>query len=117
MSISSQQFESYLPVYDTVPEKWEDARAFLVEELKKISNAVNVRQIGWYIDEEVLAGGFLYSLTNTQQFRTIFRKSIEFGTLPNSSAKSVAHSIPVDGTFKLVRIWLAASDPVGLTGS
>lgn len=116
MSISSQQFEAYLPVYDAIPEDWQEARQFIVEQLKKISNAVNVREIGWYIDEEILSGGSLYSLTNNQDFRSIFRKAIDFGTLPNSSAKSVAHLIPVDATFKLVRIWLSATDPIGLTG-
>jgi hypothetical protein len=54
--LDSQEFESYVPVYDTVPEQWEDARAFLVEQLKKISNAVNVREIGWLLDEELLSG-------------------------------------------------------------
>jgi hypothetical protein len=31
----SQIFDSYLPVYNVVPEKWEDARPLLVEILKK----------------------------------------------------------------------------------
>ena len=33
--MNSQEFESYVPVYDTVPEKWEEARQFLVEHLKR----------------------------------------------------------------------------------
>ena len=31
MSITSQEFESYVPLYDVVPEKWEEARADLLE--------------------------------------------------------------------------------------
>ena len=55
-SSQNQSFETFVPVYDTVPEKWEDARQFLVEHLKKISNAVNAREICWYLNENVLSG-------------------------------------------------------------
>jgi hypothetical protein len=55
-NIDSQVYESYVPVYDSVPEKWEDARQFLVEQLKKISNAVNNREIGYYINDQILSG-------------------------------------------------------------
>ncbi len=53
---NDQFFESYLPVYDTVPKEWEDARVIFVEYFKKISNAVNAREIGFFLDEEVLSG-------------------------------------------------------------
>ena len=53
---SSQIFESYIPVYDAVPEGWEQARPFIVEQLKALANAANIREIGWYLDEELLSG-------------------------------------------------------------
>jgi len=63
---SSQIFESYVPVYDAVPEDWESARQFLVEHLKKISNAVNAREISFFLDEELLSGKqFIPSANNT----------------------------------------------------
>ena len=82
MITQDQFFESYLPVYDSVPEKWEDGRVFLIEQLKKISNVVNVREIGWYLDEEVLTGKqFIPLATSSQEFRSVFRKVIDCGTL------------------------------------
>ena len=42
--ITSQQYESYLPVFDSVPAKWEDARDILVDQLKLISNMINARR-------------------------------------------------------------------------
>ena len=39
----AQQLDSFVPVYDAVPDKWDDARPFIVEQLKRISNAVNIR--------------------------------------------------------------------------
>ncbi len=116
MANSSQIFESYVPVYDAVPEKWEDARPFLVEHLKKISNAVNIREIGWFLDEELLSGkAFIPGVTlpgnNPATYRTVLRKVIDFGTLPNTATTSVAHGIMVDANFTLVDLWAAATKP------
>lgn len=117
---SSQEFESFVPVYDTVPEKWEDAREFLIEHLKKISNAVNDREIGFFLDEELLSGkSFIPGLTvpgnNPGQFRSILRKVVDFGPLPNAGTKSVPHGITIDANFTLIQLWAAATDPIGLT--
>lgn len=116
-SNSSQFFESFVPVYDAVPEKWEDAREFLVEHLKKISNAVNIREIGWLLDEELISGKqFIPGVNNNQVFRTVLRKVIDFGSLPNSTTKSVAHEITLgDGVnpavFTLTALWACATKP------
>jgi len=117
----NQAFESYVPVYDAIPEKWEDGRAFIVEQLKRLANAVNFREIGFFIDEEVLSGkAFIPGLNivsdggSSQQFRTVLRKVIDFGTLPNAGAKSVPHRIVADANFTLVAMWAAATDPTGL---
>ena len=117
---SSQDFESYVPVYDTVPEKWEDARTFLVEQLKRISNGINIRDIGWYLDEELLSGrAFIPGVTvpgnNPGQFRTILRKVIAFGDLV-PGANTRAHGIVVDANFSLMELYAAATNVGALTG-
>lgn len=115
---TSQEFESYVPVYDAIPEQWEEARPFIVEQLKKISNAVNIREIGWFLDEELLSGKAFIPVAvpagdaSPQQYRTILRKVIDFGTLPNTATKSVAHGIVFDVNFTLIQLWAAATDPV-----
>lgn len=118
----AQEFESYLPVYDVVPDKWEDAQPFLVEMLKKISNAVNVREIGWFIDQELLSGkAFIPGVNNTtsggssQQFRQVFRKVIEFPGL-TIGANNQPHGILIDDNFTLVQLFGAATDAVAFTG-
>ncbi len=118
ISIDSQNLESYVPVYDVVPEKWEDARPFIVEQLKKISTAVNSREIGFYLDQELLSGKAFIPGANeiadggtSQQFRTILRKVIDFGTLPDNSTKSVPHGIVFDNNFTLIQLWASATDP------
>ncbi len=114
-----QRLESFVPVYDAVPEKWEDARSFLVEQLKRISNAVNIREIGWFLDEELLSGKAfipgsesLSDLNTSQVFRQVLRKVIDFGQLPAAGTKAVPHGITVDANFTLTFMCAAATDPV-----
>ncbi len=112
-SPTSQQFESYVPVYDTVPNKWEDAREFLVEHLKKISNAVNLREIGWFLDEELLSGkafipGITVSGNNPSNYRQILRKVIDFGPIvPGTNSRP--HNILFDANFTLIQLWGSAT--------
>ena len=121
---TSQIFESYVPVYDAVPEKWEDAREFLVEHLKKISNAVNIREIGWLLDEELISGKqFIPSPSSTtassstsEQYRTVFRKVIDFSPLA-IGVNSKPHGIVVNANFTLIDLWGAATDTGALTGN
>ena len=119
MSTTSQTFESFVPVYDTVPEKWEDAREFLVEHLKKVSNAVNLREIGWFLDEELLSGkafipGVNAGGNNAEQYRQVLRKTINTGALV-AGANVVAHGVTVDANFSLVQLWVSGTNSGTLT--
>lgn len=105
---TSQLFESYVPVYDAVPEKWEDARAFLTEEMKKIANAVNIREIGWMLANQNLNGQQFIPSTG-DNFRSVFRIVIDCGALPNATTKSVAHGLTVDANFSLIHLYGAAT--------
>ena len=120
--LDSQNFESYVPVYDVAPQTWEEAMPFIVEQLKKLANAVNVREIGFYLDQELLSGkSFIPGVnidiggSSSQQFRTILRKVIDCGALPAAGTKSVPHGIFIDANFTLIELFGAATDPIGLT--
>jgi len=119
MTFSSQQFESYVPVYDTVPEQWPEARQFLVEHLKKISNAVNVREIGFFLDEELLSGkAFIPGATipgdNPGQFRQILRKVVDCSPLV-PGVNSIPHGITFDSNFTLINYWVAGTNSTAFT--
>jgi hypothetical protein len=116
----NQEFETFVPVYDTVPEKWEDAREFLVEHLKKISNAVNIREVGWYLDEELLSGkqfipGPVGDTGTMQQFRSVLRKVVDVSPLVAGVNPPIPHGITVDANFTLIDMWVAATDSVAFT--
>lgn len=110
---TAQDFEAFVPVYDTVPETWEEGRQFLVEQLKKISNAVNVREIGWLLDEEYLSGQQFIPGTNltgeSQQFRSVLRKVIDCSPLA-IGANTFAHGITFDANFTLMQLYGAATN-------
>jgi hypothetical protein len=118
----SQILESYVPVYDVAPEKWEEARAFFVEQLKKLATAINAREIGFYLDEELLTGKAFIPGSNqvldggsSQQFRTILRKVIVFPGLvvgPNTQL----HGIFIDANFTLIQLFGAATNAIALMG-
>jgi hypothetical protein len=114
----SQNFESYVPVYDTVPEKWEEGRQFLVEQLKRLANAVNVREIGWFLDEELLSGKQFIPGANpmaVQQFRSVLRYVLDAGALtPGANTYTVGPGmqvpITVDANFTLTQMYGTAQN-------
>jgi hypothetical protein len=119
--MNDQQFESYVPVYDSVPDKWEDARQFLVEHLKKISNAINVREIGFLLDEELLSGKQFIPVasmsgtnsSNSQQFRSVLRKVIDCSPLV-AGANVFPHGITNDANLTNIQFWLSATNSTTL---
>jgi DNA relaxase NicK len=114
---SDENQQSYLPVYDTIPDDWEEGRQFLVENLKKISEAVNIREIGWVLQEQLLTGkNFQPTSNNSQEFRSIFRKLIPFSSL-SSGVNTVAHGITFDSNFTLLQIYGGATNTSTFTAA
>jgi hypothetical protein len=109
---SSEIYQGFVPVYDAIPEKWEESRQFLVEQLRRVSNGINTRDRGYYLDTEIITGQLLYPGTTTgTENRSILRKVIKFDALPNSANKALPHGITVNANFTLFRIWGAATNP------
>lgn len=115
---TSARFESYLPVYPYIPDKWEDAREILIEHMKLISNVVNSREIGYFLDEELLAGKFMYpGTTNNQELRSVFRLVIDTGGLVAGLNPPFPHGLTVDIKFTLIELWAAASNSTTFVGT
>lgn len=114
-----QDFDSYIPVYDAIPERWEDARQYIVEQLKQISNAVNIREIGWFLDQELLSGKQFIpgsDLTGTStQYRSVLRKVFDVSPLV-AGANTKPHDITFDNRFTLIDLWVCGTDSVAFKG-
>jgi len=120
--LDSQVFESYVPVYDVAPTTWEEGRGFLVEQIKKLAFAINIREIGWLLDEELLTGkAFIPGVNNvldggtSQQYRQVLRKVVDVGPLISGVNPAKLHGITFDANFSLIDLWVAGTNSTTLT--
>ena len=84
-----------------------------------LANAINIREIGWFLDEELLAGKlFVPSATNTTgtqgQFRTVLRYVLNISPIVTGSH---TYTVPVlfDANFTLVDCWVSGTNTGTLT--
>lgn len=107
MDVNSQEFKELL--------------VRLYQNLNNISTMVNFKDTGFYDTNEFVNGQLYFPnpalSSQTQQnplFRQVFRLVIEFGALPNTATKSVAHNISINDAYTFTRIYATASDTTGL---
>lgn len=81
---------------------------------KRIADAVNTKEGALYIPIED-ATFQLYFSADPQRLRNVYRKTIDFGALPNTATKSVPHGIAFTTEFTTTRIYGSATDPVNLS--
>ncbi len=101
--------------------KSDEFKEFLVrlrQSVNDIAMVLNVKDTGFYSEEEYVNSQVFFpnpSLSSTSSQtpveRQVFRKVINFGTLPNTASTSVAHGITTDANFTFTRIYGAATDP------
>lgn len=89
----------------------------LIQVIKSIGNlnkTVNGKDTGIYALTEFVNSQAYYIGANSSQPISVFRKVINFGTLPNTGNKTVAHNITINANqnFTFTRIYGVATDPV-----
>ena len=89
----------------------------LYQNLNMQALSTNLKDSGYYNTSEFVNGQVFFpdpalnsSSTTTPTFRQVFRKVINFGSLPNAAAKTVAHGITVTDSFTFTRIYGAATN-------
>lgn len=103
------------------PEEFnDDFRIKLRQYLNDSSVSLNSKENGFYFQEEVPTGRQfipLFSTSKSQnvQYRPVYRTVVDFGSLPNTAAKSVAHGLTTTQNYSLVNIYGAATDPAAAT--
>ncbi|HTJ49060.1 MAG TPA: hypothetical protein VL443_06355 [Cyclobacteriaceae bacterium] len=98
-------------------------KELLVRMYQQINNIVlvlNIKDTGQYQLSEFVNGQVFFSnpalSSGTAQYpqdRQVIRKVINFGALPNTATKSVAHGITCTSTTTFTRIYGCASDVTG----
>jgi hypothetical protein len=103
--------QAYVPPSVILPEDPTLLRTVLTEKLQKIIEALNDKDIGQYNTVELLNGQLFFTSGNPNKFRHVFRKVVDFGALPNTTTKSVAHGITWNANTRFTRIYGTATDP------
>lgn len=105
------------PTFYLFPEEFnEEFRVKLIQYLNQMAESLNAKESAYFVDQEILiGGGFIPTFstdtpTNKTQ-RAIYRKTIDFGALPDTATKSVAHGITTTEDFSFVNIYATATDP------
>jgi len=101
----------------------EDFKELLVKLYRNINNialSVNIRDAGFYEQTEFINGQLFFSnpslsstSSKTPEQRQVFRKVINFGALPNTATKNIAHEITITNAFTFTRIYGSSSDTTG----
>ncbi len=101
------------------PEQVQELFVRLYQNLNNISLSLNARDAGYYDTMEFLNSQVFFPNPNltsatrtTPTYRSVYRKTINFGALPNAGTKTVAHGITCSAATSFTRIYGAASDPV-----
>ena len=88
----------------------------LYRNLNTMALAINYKQSGMFLAQEVVTSGLLYfdasnkNVGESQTVRNIFRTTINFGVLPNAGTKSIAHDIEVTSGYQLVALYGGATN-------
>lgn len=86
----------------------------LYQTVNNIAVATNLKDTGYYLTQEFNTGQLLFNVANDlTRLRSIYRTTINFGALPVTGTKSVAHRIPNIGnptTYSAVKVYGASTN-------
>lgn len=115
LPFSSTSFNFQPEVY-LFPEQYnDDFRLQLRKYLNNIASALNVKENGFYLEEETPTAGVFIPIATPKssanvKFRPMFRKVVDFGALPNATTKSVPHGISTTENYSIIKLQGGATD-------
>lgn len=112
----SGNFNNLLPENYILPEDKEEFLIKLREYLNSITQVLNTKDSGLYDNVLTITGQQFFPLFTTASsssinYRSVLRKVIDCGSLPNSTTKSVAHGLNFTANDTVTRIYGAATNP------
>ena len=106
----------FLPQTYLVPvdENQKDIR--LSQYLNDLALSINSKDSGVYDTLETITGQkylpvFSTAPASNATYRDVFRVIVNFGSLPNTGTKSVAHGLTIGSTWTVTRLYGAATNP------
>lgn len=128
---TGSQFGAFVPttdVFDVLNDNinlsGEEGKLFLVRLRQSVNNmalVTNIKDSGYYLPAEFVNGQLYFPnpdpaitapAAKNAVYRQVYRMVVNFGALPNTATKSVAHNIPnISADFTFTRMYGAASKP------
>jgi len=107
---------NFLPQSFIIPEDPSEKDLKIRQYLGDIASATNTKDTGFYDAVQTVTGQqFLPTFSNNTaanaSYRPVLRKVVDFGALPLSSTKSVAHGITFSSELSVTRMYASATDP------
>lgn len=101
---------------DVTSDAFKELLVRLHQRVNEIAMIVNVKDSGYYVEEQFVNGQRWFKpgtplSGKDANFRQVVRTVVDFGALPNSGSKTVAHGIPTSQNFSFTRIFGTATDP------
>lgn len=92
----------------------------LYQNINNIALVLNLKDTGYYLNQPFVNGQLYFpnpaynsSTPLDPGYRQVWRLVINFGVLPNTGTKSVAHGLTINSGVTFTRIYATASDTTG----
>lgn len=115
MSYSSDNtsLQNQIPLSVELSEDPKDMRNEINDLYQGVASSLNNKIGGLYVPQEKSNGQQYFYANDPQKFKTIYRMVIDFGALPNTTSKSVAHNIQgITSDYRLTCAYGGATNPV-----
>ncbi len=94
----------------------------MYQNLNLMANVLNIKRTGYFPLGEMVNGQLFFpnpaydsTTANAPEYRTDFTYTMNFGALPNTGVKAVAHGLTPNTAWIATHIYATASDTTGLT--
>lgn len=114
MSFSSDNpsLQNQLPLSIEISKDPNDLREEVNDLYQTTASSVNSKIGGLYVPQEKINSEQYFDSANPQKFRNVYRMTVDFGALPNSTSKSIPHNITGwNSEYRLTSAFGAATDP------
>lgn len=93
-----------------ISEIWSEAYPQVADAINNIIYKANKYTYGFHGTQEIVINDSYFD-DNNNTSKSVYRKVVNFGALPNATNKAVAHDIVVDANTHFVNIYGSASNP------
>lgn len=118
MNNQAQGYNYFVPNDLIIPKDSREQELVLTDYFRLMIDNLNIKKVGDFPLTEIQNGERWFNRTFTagipKQYRSGFRTTLNFGTLPNAGTTSVAHNINVTSTTFFTNIYATATNPTAI---